>query len=68
MSVFIYFNNTGIDISKNMIDYAKKLNADEKRAIFKVMDIETIDLPIEDKGNYDNALSFFCLHWIQDMR
>lgn len=64
----IDFNNTGVDISKNMIDCARKLCAGEKRITFKVMDIETTDLKIEDIEAYDNGLSFFCLHWLRDLR
>ncbi|XP_033226593.1 juvenile hormone acid O-methyltransferase-like [Belonocnema kinseyi] len=58
----------GVDISKNMIDYARKYCAKEKRMTFKVMDIETRDLKKEDIEAYDNGLSFFCLHWVQDVR
>ncbi|XP_033226594.1 juvenile hormone acid O-methyltransferase-like [Belonocnema kinseyi] len=58
----------GVDISENMIDCARKLCADEKRITFKVMDIETTDLKIEDIEAYDNGFSFFCLHWLRDLR
>lgn len=51
-----------------MIASAQKKFADEERIDFIELDIETADLPKSVLGRYDNALSFYCLHWIQNPR
>ncbi|XP_074101890.1 juvenile hormone acid methyltransferase isoform X1 [Cotesia typhae] len=58
----------GADISDSMIESAKKSYRDEKRLSFLKLNIETDELPIKEIEKYDNALSFYCLHWCQDMR
>ncbi|KAG8037462.1 hypothetical protein G9C98_005672 [Cotesia typhae] len=57
----------GADISDSMIESAKKSYRDEKRLSFLKLNIETDELPIKEIEKYDNALSFYCLHWCQDM-
>ena len=64
----INYSCTGADISQQMIESAKKRFADEERMDFIELDIETTELPKSILGSYDNALSFYCLHWIQDQR
>ncbi|XP_033226000.1 juvenile hormone acid O-methyltransferase-like [Belonocnema kinseyi] len=56
------------DISKKMIASAQKKFADEERIDFIELDIEAMELPKSFLGRYDNALSFYCLHWIQNPR
>ncbi|XP_011501098.1 PREDICTED: uncharacterized protein LOC105364772 isoform X2 [Ceratosolen solmsi marchali] len=58
----------GSDISKKMIDYAKVTHADEKRLSFIEFNIEVENLPSNLINTYDNAVSFYCLHWCQNTR
>ncbi|XP_051161276.1 juvenile hormone acid O-methyltransferase-like isoform X3 [Leptopilina boulardi] len=58
----------GFDISKNMVDSARILNSDEKRLTFEQMSIETTELPSEYIERFDHGISFFCLHWIADLK
>ncbi|KAG7213902.1 hypothetical protein KM043_003104 [Ampulex compressa] len=58
----------GADISKPMIEHARRKYRDEKRLSFLQLDIGTANLPEEQVCQYDNALSFYCLHWVQDSR
>lgn len=52
-----------------MVDYARILNADEKKRLtFEQLDIESNDLPVEFKERFDHGISFFCLHWVSDLR
>lgn len=52
----------GIDISTNMIEFARQEFADTPNLTFEVQDIATFK--VEDK--YDGAYSFYCLHWVAD--
>lgn len=58
----------GIDISELMIQRAKIKYSAEDRLTFSKLDIESPELPIEEIGKYDHAVSFYCLHWCQNMR
>ncbi|KAG7197701.1 hypothetical protein KM043_014461 [Ampulex compressa] len=58
----------GADISKPMIEYARNKYRDEKRLSFIQLDIGMVNLPPEEVGQYNNALSFYCLHWVHDTR
>ncbi|KAG7197711.1 hypothetical protein KM043_014471 [Ampulex compressa] len=58
----------GADISKIMIEYARHKYRDEQRLSFIQLDIETANLPAEEVGQYDNAISYYCLHWVRDLR
>ncbi|XP_057326667.1 juvenile hormone acid O-methyltransferase [Microplitis mediator] len=58
----------GADISESMIDSAKKKYQDEERLSFIKLNIEAEELPIKEIERYDNVLSFYCLHWCQNMR
>lgn len=59
----------GLDVSKNMIESARVLNADVKeRLSFEQFDIEADDFPVEYNTRFDHAFSFFCLHWITDLK
>ncbi|XP_043266532.1 juvenile hormone acid O-methyltransferase [Venturia canescens] len=59
---------TGADISKAMIKSARSYCANEPRLSFVELDVETDELPIHEIGQYDNVLSFYCLHWCQDTK
>lgn len=50
-----------------MIDRAKQKYQNEKRLSFLQLNIETF-LPNEEVEQYNNVLSFYCLHWCQDIR
>ncbi|KAJ8669366.1 hypothetical protein QAD02_000625 [Eretmocerus hayati] len=58
----------GSDISKKMLDHAKEEYKDEKRLSFSELDIQTKKIPSNLVGAFDNAVSFYCLHWCQDIR
>ncbi|XP_012221675.1 juvenile hormone acid O-methyltransferase isoform X2 [Linepithema humile] len=57
----------GADISETMVSYAQKHNADEKLS-YIVLDIEAPELPSDQIERYKNILSFYCLHWCNDLR
>lgn len=57
-----------MDISKPMIEYAKKMYQDDERLSFQLLDIETMDLPKDTFDQFNNVLSFYCLHWCQNFR
>ncbi|KAM0735897.1 Juvenile hormone acid O-methyltransferase [Formica fusca] len=57
----------GADISQEMVNYARKNNADNHLS-YIVLDIESLDLPKDQIEQYDNAVSFYCLHWCIDLR
>ncbi|CAL1676818.1 unnamed protein product [Lasius platythorax] len=56
----------GADISHTMINYARNCNSDE-RISYIVLDIETSHLPNDEIEKYHNAVSFYCLHWCNDI-
>ncbi|OXU24821.1 hypothetical protein TSAR_005469 [Trichomalopsis sarcophagae] len=58
----------GGDVSKKMIDFARTTHADEKRLSFTELDISAEKLPPHLIGGFDNAVSFYCLHWCPDAR
>ncbi|XP_061397332.1 juvenile hormone acid O-methyltransferase-like [Musca vetustissima] len=59
----------GSDISRKMIEFARKCYRDVKQCEFKVLDIGTEEqLPKDMKGAFDHVTSFYCLHWIQNQR
>ncbi|KYM78453.1 Putative methyltransferase 235L [Atta colombica] len=57
----------GADISEAMVNYASQKYNDEKRLSFVILDIETSELPSDQVEQYDNAVSFYCLHWCNDI-
>lgn len=60
--------NAGVDISKPMIDHAREKYLEERRLSFLLLDIEASALPSKELARYNNALSFYCLHWCQNSR
>ncbi|KAK0179618.1 hypothetical protein PV327_005356 [Microctonus hyperodae] len=61
-------NIIGADISNSMVEKARKIYKNEKRLKFFQLDIETDSLPISEMEKYDSAVSFYCLHWCQNMQ
>ncbi|XP_014213273.1 juvenile hormone acid O-methyltransferase-like [Copidosoma floridanum] len=57
----------GADISKEMVKFAKQTHSDEKRLSFIELDVEAEKIPKELICAFDNAVSFYCLHWCQKM-
>ncbi|KAL6430555.1 hypothetical protein ACFW04_007855 [Cataglyphis niger] len=57
----------GTDISKDMIEYAKKNNSNE-RLKFEVLDIQTKNLPEKYISGFDHIFSFHALNWCCDIR
>lgn len=51
-----------------MTDFAKLKYANDKRLSFITMDIEASELPTNEIGQYDNVVSFFCLHWCRNIK
>ncbi|XP_077273752.1 juvenile hormone acid methyltransferase isoform X1 [Temnothorax americanus] len=56
----------GADISQPMVNYARQKYSDE-RLSYIVLDIEASELPSDQVEQYDNVVSFYCLHWCNDM-
>ncbi|XP_012521864.1 juvenile hormone acid O-methyltransferase isoform X2 [Monomorium pharaonis] len=57
----------GADISEAMVEYARKKYSVDKRLSYIVLDIETSELPSDQVGRYENVVSFYCLHWCNDI-
>ncbi|XP_070163058.1 juvenile hormone acid O-methyltransferase-like [Polyergus mexicanus] len=57
----------GTDISEDAIEFAKKTYGNE-RLIFKVLDIQTKDLPEKYISGFDHIFSFHTLHWCYDIQ
>ncbi|GJQ65554.1 putative juvenile hormone acid methyltransferase activity protein [Trypoxylus dichotomus] len=60
-------NIVGVDISKEMIEFAKKKYYSNERITFIQGDIGS-KKTLEEFEAYDHIFSFFCLHWIQNQR
>lgn len=49
-----------------MVNYAREKYSG-KRLSYIVLDIETSELPSDHIAHFDNAVSFYCLHWCEDL-
>ncbi|XP_017056398.1 juvenile hormone acid O-methyltransferase [Drosophila ficusphila] len=58
----------GTDISSQMVGYASKHYQWEERTRFQVLDIGCEELPEELSGKFDHVTSFYCLHWVQNLK
>ncbi|KAH8249343.1 hypothetical protein KR032_008651 [Drosophila birchii] len=58
----------GTDISSQMVGYASKHYQREERTRFQVLDIGCESLPQELSGRFDHVTSFYCLHWVQNLK
>ncbi|XP_011878406.1 PREDICTED: NADH dehydrogenase [ubiquinone] 1 alpha subcomplex assembly factor 5-like [Vollenhovia emeryi] len=58
----------GTDISKNMIEYARRTYTIKERLEFEVLDIQTKALPTKYVSKFDFIFSFHTLHWCIDIR
>ncbi|XP_035723664.1 juvenile hormone acid O-methyltransferase-like isoform X2 [Vespa mandarinia] len=58
----------GVDVSNAMLEHATKNYRENPRLSFLHLDIETSNLPQEQIARYDNAVSFYCLHWCHNTR
>ncbi|KAK5641172.1 hypothetical protein RI129_009719 [Pyrocoelia pectoralis] len=58
----------GIDISSDMINFAKMYHQDDKRLTYQVLDITTNELPNNFRETFDHVFSFYCLHFASDLR
>ncbi|BFF95937.1 juvenile hormone acid O-methyltransferase [Drosophila madeirensis] len=58
----------GTDISSQMVGFASKHYQTEERTQFRVLDIGCKRLPQELSGRFDHVTSFYCLHWVQNLR
>ena len=70
MKYVIISNNyiSGADVSSKMLEYAKRSFSDEERLSFIDLDVETSNLPRSLIHCYDNAFSFYCIHWCKNIR
>ncbi|KAF5276050.1 hypothetical protein FQA39_LY00846 [Lamprigera yunnana] len=57
-----------IDISPEMIEYAKSHYEANTKIKFSVMDILTDDVPSDHKNHFDYITSLYCLHFVSDHR
>ncbi|KAI8042966.1 juvenile hormone acid O-methyltransferase [Drosophila gunungcola] len=58
----------GTDISSQMVGYASKHYQGEERTRFQVLDIGCERLPEELSARFDHVTSFYCLHWVQNLK
>ncbi|EDW77852.1 uncharacterized protein Dwil_GK24707 [Drosophila willistoni] len=58
----------GTDISTQMVGFASKFYHQDPSTQFKVLDIGSDHLPKELRGKFDHVTSFYCLHWVQNLR
>ncbi|XP_017064507.2 juvenile hormone acid O-methyltransferase [Drosophila eugracilis] len=58
----------GTDISSQMVGYASKHYQREERTRFQVLDIGCERLPEELSGRFDHVTSFYCLHWVLNLK
>jgi juvenile hormone acid methyltransferase len=58
----------GTDVSKNMIEFAKKTYGNEKRLKFEVLDIQTKSLPEKYISGFDHIFSFHALNWCYNIQ
>ncbi|EDV33538.1 uncharacterized protein Dana_GF24959 [Drosophila ananassae] len=58
----------GTDISSQMVGFASKHYQGEERTRFQVLDIGCDKLPQELRGSFDHVTSFYCLHWVQNLK
>lgn len=64
---FLTGHLAGADISQAMVNYARMKYSDDKRLSYIVLDIETSELPSDQVEQYNNVVSFYCLHWCNDI-
>nr|QAB35587.1 juvenile hormone acid O-methyltransferase [Cyrtorhinus lividipennis] len=58
----------GCDISENMIKYAQA-SYESKRFSFKQLDVGNANIWMNwDEESFDKIFSFYCLHWVKDLR
>ncbi|KAF5274249.1 hypothetical protein FQR65_LT04367 [Abscondita terminalis] len=57
----------GVDLSEEMIDFAKTRCANPKVS-FEQMNIAAEDVPVDFEDSFDHIFSFYCLHWVQEQR
>ncbi|XP_031355363.1 juvenile hormone acid O-methyltransferase-like isoform X2 [Photinus pyralis] len=58
----------GVDISSDMIDFAKQFHQDDDRISFERLDIGTSSIPSHLLQSFDHVFSFYCLHFAPDLR
>ncbi|EDV94172.1 juvenile hormone acid O-methyltransferase [Drosophila grimshawi] len=63
-----YQQLVGTDVSNKMVGYANKCYESYARTQFQVLDIGCDRLPDHLKGRFDHVTSFYCLHWVQNLR
>lgn len=59
-----YKKLVGVDINEEMINYARK-NHQKNNISFELMNIEG---EVDVQETFDNIVSFFCFHFIDDMQ
>lgn len=59
---------TGFDISKEMINFAKKTYQDQPKLEFIELEIASKQIPERFYNCFDNIFSFYCLNWVTENR
>lgn len=58
----------GCDLSQNMVEYAQQKNRHPK-VRFEKLDIrDDVAEFITEHGTFDHVVSFYCLHWVNDLQ
>ncbi|XP_015118100.1 juvenile hormone acid O-methyltransferase [Diachasma alloeum] len=58
----------GADLCRFMVAYAEQHYAVENKLSYLQLDIQTPELPKNLIGQFDNATSFYCLHWCRNTK
>lgn len=59
----------GTDVSRKMVDFARKNYLNYDNCEFYTLDIGSEELlPKNFHGQFDHVTSFYCLHWVQNQR
>ena len=66
---FRYNRLTGVDISKEMINFAQLNNNGNPRLDFRLLNIlDDAELDKMFPRTFDKIFSFYCIHWVRDQR
>ena len=62
------FSLTAVDVSENMVNYARRKYQQFSKISFRVLDIAALKMPDDFYQRFNQIYSFYCLHWVQDQR
>lgn len=58
----------GVDLSPEMVNFAKQYHQDDPRISYYQLDIGTDNVPTHLLESFDHAFSFYCLQFVPDLR